>query len=167
MEKLATHCLPEALRQPLSLAAYWHDVGKLDHRSQVFLHQADGTCEPLVRSADLPMSPARRRSVHALSGLPEHFRHGMLSMQLVERPSAISGTEETVDLVLHLIASHHGYARPFGPVSIDPEPPPICRRLGQQTMTLSAEERPKLIPPYRLDSGIPDRFWRLAPRYGR
>jgi CRISPR-associated endonuclease/helicase Cas3 len=71
-----------------------------------------------------------------------------------------------MDLVLHLIASHHGHARPFAPLSIDPEPPSVCGQLGEYVIKLSTEKRTELIPAHRLDSGIPERFWRLTRRYG-
>lgn len=47
--KLAERCLPKALRAPVGLAARWHDVGKLDERFQVMLHQGD---EVAVASAE-------------------------------------------------------------------------------------------------------------------
>ncbi|MCP9455417.1 MAG: type I-U CRISPR-associated helicase/endonuclease Cas3 [Nitrospira sp.] len=169
VDKLATRCLPQDVREPVTLAAYWHDVGKLDERFQFILRQGNElavTDEPLAKSADIPMSLARRRFIREASGLPDSFRHEMLSAQLAERCSSISGSEESMDLVLHLIASHHGYARPFAPVSIDQNPPPICGQLGQHVIRLSAEERAGLIPPHRVDSGIPERFWRLTRRYG-
>lgn len=169
VDKLATRCLPQEIIEPLTLAAYWHDVGKLDERFQFILRQGNELAlasEPLAKSADVPMSVTRRRFIRKASGLPDSFRHEMLSAQLAERCSSISGAEEIMDLVLHLIASHHGYARPFAPVSIDPNPPPICGQLGQHVIRLSAEERAKLAPPHRVDSGIPERFWRLTRRYG-
>ncbi len=167
--KLATHCLPQELVEPLRLAAYWHDVGKLDERFQFVLRQGNELAvadEPLAKSADIPMSPVRRRSIREVSGLPHNFRHEMLSVQLAERSSAISENKETMDLVLHLIASHHGYARPFAPVSIDLTPPSICGQLGEYAIKLSAEDRAKLVPAHRADSGIAERFWRLTRRYG-
>lgn len=169
VEKLAARCLSEEFMEPVRQAAYWHDVGKLDERFQFLLRRGDELAvadEPLAKSANVPMSPARRRSIRKASGLPDSFRHEMLSAQLAERSSAISGSEETVDLVLHLIASHHGYARPFAPVCIDPEPPSVSGLLGRDILKLHAEERAKLIPPHRVDSGITERFWRLTRRYG-
>jgi CRISPR-associated endonuclease/helicase Cas3 len=167
--KLADHCLPPELVEPLRLAAYWHDVGKLDERFQFVLRQGNELAvpdEPLAKSADIPMSPVRRRSIREASGLPDNFRHEMLSVQLAERSSAISENKETMDLVLHLIASHHGYARPFAPVSIDPTPPSICGQLGEYAIKLSAEDRAKLVPAHSADSGVAERFWRLTHRYG-
>jgi CRISPR-associated endonuclease/helicase Cas3 len=169
VDKLATRCLPQEVIEPVRLAAYWHDVGKLDERFQIILRRGNefaGAEEPLAKSADIPMSPAQRRSIHEASGLPDDFRHEMLSAQLAERFSEIPELGDTMDLVLHLIASHHGYARPFAPVSVDRDPHQIYGQLGEYVIRLSAEERAKLVPPHRIDSGIAERFWRLTRLYG-
>lgn len=167
VDKLATRCLPQEVIEPERLAAYWHDVGKLDERFQFVLRQGNELAvaeEPLAKSADVPMSVARRREIREASRLPDNFRHEMLSAQLAQQFANIS--DDTRDLVLHLIASHHGYARPFAPISIDPEPPSVCGRLGKHVIKLSVEDRAKLVPPHRVDSDIPERFWRLTRRYG-
>jgi CRISPR-associated endonuclease/helicase Cas3 len=168
--KIARRCLPDELLGPLRRAAYWHDVGKLDERFQVILRQgdeiADNLGEPLAKSAFVPTSPARRQAIRAAAGLPEGFRHEMLSLQLAERNAELLATEQVIDLVLHLVASHHGHARPFAPVVPDSEAPAISGRHDNALMTLSAAERARLVAPHRLGSGIPDRFWRLTRRYG-
>jgi CRISPR-associated endonuclease/helicase Cas3 len=71
------------------------------------------------------------------------------------------------DLALHLIASHHGYARPFAPVVDDPEPPNLTieKLSDHQPITVSPAERLEK-PAHRLDSGVPDRFWRLLRQHG-
>jgi CRISPR-associated endonuclease/helicase Cas3 len=170
VDKLATHCLPEALRSILRDAAYWHDVGKLDERFQVLLHQGDELAAlsadaPLAKSGFIPTSPARRRALREASGLPENFRHEMLSAQIAERHAPLPGERDAADLLLHLVASHHGHARPFAPICGDPEPPPVSGRLGDRLVALSAEERARWTP-HRVDSGLADRFWRLTRRYG-
>jgi CRISPR-associated endonuclease/helicase Cas3 len=70
------------------------------------------------------------------------------------------------DLLLHLIASHHGHARPFAPVCEDDEPPAIRVQPGYEYLDLPAEKRRALTAPHRLDSGIADRFWSLTRRHG-
>lgn len=171
VEKLAERCLPEEYRPVLSMAAYWHDVGKLDVRFQTLLHQGDelaalsaGT--PLAKSENIPTSPARRRAIREASGLPPNFRHEMLSVQLTERHAAKPESQDAADLFLHLIASHHGYARPFAPVCPDPCPPAVAGRLGCTDIALSAKERAQLPPAHRTDSGLAERFWRLGRRHG-
>ncbi len=173
VEKLAARCLPEELHGVTTEAAYWHDCGKLDERFQILLHQGDELAvlaakEPLAKSASIPTSPAERRELREASGLPENFRHETLSVQLAKlaRAHAATTTEQRlVDLFLHLIASHHGHARPLAPVCDDPEPPSVDGRLGDITISLSADDRRRWIA-HRVDSGLTDRFWALTRCYG-
>jgi CRISPR-associated endonuclease/helicase Cas3 len=169
--KLAQRCLPPALRLPVVEAAAWHDAGKLDRRFQVMLHQGDEVAEasapaPLAKSAVIPASPARRRAIREASGLPENFRHELLSEQLARRFAPLPGDGQLADLLLHLVASHHGHARPLAPVSADPSPPPVLARFGGVDVRLEASSRVAEPPPHRLDSGLAERFWRLTRRYG-
>ncbi len=170
-ERLAAACLPEGLRGPVEAAAYWHDVGKLDERFQLLLHQGDevaaaAAVRPLAKSAFIPPSPARRRAIREACGLPENFRHEMLSAQLVERHAELPADPRVRDLVLHLVAGHHGYGRPFAPVCTDDKPPAVAGALGGVRIELAADERRALPPPHRLDSAVPERFWRLTRRHG-
>lgn len=64
-------------------------------------------------------------------------------------------------MILHLIAAHHGYARPFAPVVLDDDPPDVEYE-GASSSSADRSER----PPHRLDSGVADRFWSLTRRYG-
>ena len=65
------------------------------------------------------------------------------------------------DLVLHLIASHHGWCRPFPPLADHEGDLTVETEVG--STTLSASTRHRLA---RLDSGVSDRFWSLTERYG-
>ena len=169
-EKLVDRCLPDGFLGPLLRAAYWHDVGKLDERFQVLLYEGDEVAavagEALAKSANLPASPARRHAIHEASRLPEGFRHEMLSYQLAQRYAPLPDDEPSVELILHLIASHHGFARPFAPVVPDPDPPAVSGLHDGITIALVAAERASLVAPHALCSGLPDRFWRLTRRYG-
>jgi len=169
--KLAMRCLPDDLIAVLRLAAYWHDVGKLDERFQVFLRQGNELAAvsaetPLAKSANIPASPARRRAIREASGLPTAFRHEILSAQLAAKHAPLPSESDLSELFLHLIASHHGHARPFAPISADPQPPAVAGHLGNIRIEISGEERANLPPPHRLDSGLAERFWRLTRRYG-
>lgn len=171
VEKLAERCLPEEYGPALSMAAYWHDVGKLDERFQTLLHHGDelaalSAAVPLAKSTRVPTSPARRRAIREASGLPPNFRHEMLSVQLAERHASRPENRDAADLFLHAIGSHHGYGRPFAPVCPDAQPPAVAGRLGQTEIMLSAEERTRLPPPHQADSGLAERFWRLVRRHG-
>jgi len=170
VKRLAASCLPAEFGDLLQLAAYWHDVGKIDERFQILLRQGDELAaqsgEPLAKSADVPISQARRRAIREASGLPPNFRHEMLSLQLAEQHAPLPEGEPAAALILHLIASHHGLARPFAPISPDPSPPAVTGYLGNVAISLSVEERRALIPAHRLDSGLSERFWQLTRRYG-
>ena len=170
VEKIAGQCLAGEFLDPLRHAAYWHDVGKLDDRFQLVLRQGDevasGLGEPLAKSACVPTSPARRKAIRTAAGLPKGFRHEMLSLQLAERYAVPLIPEQDTDIFLHLVASHHGHARPFAPVVPDPEPPAISGRHDDVGITMSAAERAESVAPHRLGSGVADRFWRLTRQYG-
>jgi len=58
------------------------------------------------------------------------------------------------ELVLHLIASHHGHARPLMPPMHDPEP---------TTIALDDHIYPSIVP---VNFDHADRFHRLCRRYG-
>lgn len=170
VEKLASRCLPIDFGDLFRLAARWHDVGKFDDRFQILLRQGDELAavsgEPLAKSAFIPTSPARRQAIREASGLPADYRHEMLSFQLAARHAPLPDPSEAASLILHLIASHHGHARPFAPISLDADPTAVSGRAGEAAFEMTAEERRNLIPPHRLDSGVPERFWSLTHRYG-
>lgn len=170
VEKLALLCLPESLRQAAVDAAYWHDAGKLDERFQILLHQGDELValaaeRPLAKSAWIPASPARRYALREASGLPERFRHEMLSVQLANHQQNVPTDKASRDVFLHLIASHHGHARPLAPICDDPKPPSVEGKLGDVSLSLSRDVRRRWIA-HRVDSGLADRFWRLTRRHG-
>ena len=162
-------------REALLAAARLHDWGKLDERFQALLLRGDPNAalalrEPLAKSPALSLTARERLLARLRCGLPERFRHEMLSVQLAETDAGKQQMPEESDLgalALHLIASHHGHARPFAPVVIDTDPPPVepVDLDGTETPALSGAER-LARPPHRLDSGIPERFWQLTRRHG-
>lgn len=168
--RLAEQSLPDAFHEPLKTAAYWHDAGKLDERFQIWLRQGDEPAalagEPLAKSKSIAASPARRRWLREISGLPEHFRHEMLSLQLAERLGPSCGDPALDDLALYCIASHHGHGRPFAPVSPDPEPPPVRGSHDGVAIDIAGDARADWPAPHSLASGGAERFWRLTRRYG-
>lgn len=170
VEKLAERCLPEDFYEPLKMAAYWHDAGKMDERFQIWLRQGDEptalSSEPLAKSNDLTTSRARRRWLREASGLPERFRHEMLSLQLAERLMPSTGDGASDELAFYCVASHHGHGRPFAPVSLDPEPPPVRGSHDGVAVDVSGDARVQWPAPHSLASGISERFWRLNRRYG-
>lgn len=166
-EALASACLGHESGPVFRRAGFWHDAGKLDTRFQTLLHGgAPGTAMPLAKSPNLPKSAAHAQEIRRLAELPEGFRHEMLSLQLAERllPAELAPVDR--ELLLHLIAAHHGYARPFAPVFLDADPPAVRGTVQDVPVSLGATERAGLVPPHRLDSGVSDRFWTLVRRYG-
>lgn len=152
-------------------AARLHDLGKADYRFQAFLRQSDCTraflfwlqaFTPLAKSDGMPLTPRQREAARIRAGLPKGFRHEMLSVQLVDGGGDRLSLDELLrELSLHLIASHHGYARPWAPLSPDDDPPDVA----VDGWHIEQEERVAR-PPHRLDSGIADRFWFLNRHFG-
>jgi CRISPR-associated endonuclease/helicase Cas3 len=158
------------LEHAYRLAADWHDLGKADERFQAMLRRTDRTDAWLLTGLDTallaksdgqPQTPQQRKLARERAGLPEGFRHEMLSVQIVKQSHLAQQAPDQLDLILHLIASHHGYARPFAPVVIDEEWPEVT----VQGITLTKDQR-QACPPHRIDSGIAERFWDLTRRYG-
>jgi len=87
----------------------------------------------------------------------------MLSMQMAEAANSKPPEDDELhQLMLHLIASHHGHGRPFAPVCVDEKPPDV----NVDGVTLAASQRQASIPAHRLDSGVAERFWKLTRHYG-
>ena len=109
IEKIARALgLPEELQTALRLAANYHDQGKSRPVWQRAIQNING--EPLAKSGRKGMNSRR------LGG----FRHEFASLLEAMQDSGISGNTHR-DLILHLIAAHHGRARPhFDPDAFDP-----------------------------------------------
>lgn len=155
----------------LQTAADLHDWGKADERFQALLLNGDlsdawAHSTLWAKSANMPVTRAARRAARKRAGLPDAFRHEMLSLQLAQGASdrLPDGPRER-DLVLHLISSHHGAARPFAPVVIDNDPPPVSLEAIGLGQALTTDQR-RANPPHRLDSGVAERFWTLNRRFG-
>lgn len=168
--QLGSRCLPDSFLELLKYAAYWHDTGKLDERFQLLLYQGDWlgmiSGEPLAKSEEIPASQSRRRWLRHESGLPVGFRHEMLSCQLAERYAQSPEVDVRGELILHAVASHHGHARPFAPVTPDPDPPSIHVQHGCVAVDIDGKTRASWPAPYAIESGVTERFWRLNRRYG-
>jgi CRISPR-associated endonuclease/helicase Cas3 len=161
----------DQLEQAYHKAADWHDLGKADERFQAMLRRANRTdawllagmdTAHLAKSDGLAQTREQRRQARDRAGLPEGFRHEMLSVQIVEQSSDLrERAGPYLPFILHLIAAHHGYARPFAPVVIDEENPEV----SVLNISLTTNQR-NACPPHRIDSGIAERFWELTRCYG-
>jgi len=150
--------LDDTLKQALKAAAKFHDYGKVDVRYQAWLLGGDLMAaqyepKPVAKSGSNPVG--RQEAV----GLPKGFRHELLSLMFSAKSGDVEG--ETRDLALHLVASHHGRCRPLAPVIPDGNADCVC----YGGTSICKQERFDGAP-HRLDSGVADRFWRLARRYG-
>lgn len=143
-------------------AAPLHDLGKADPRFQVVLHGGDEFAAKfsptlLAKGDQTRLSKKARRLLRERIGLPESFRHELCSLMLLG-PDAENHFD---DLVLHLVASHHGRCRPFAPVVLDEDGPEFVH--GERQVTRGNRTNQAA---HRIDSGVPDRFWRLTRKFG-
>lgn len=126
--------LEPALTRALRIAARLHDEGKKARRWQRAFH-APADKPPIAKSTRAP-------NVKALGG----YRHELGSLQWVERDTEFAALdEESRDLILHLVAAHHGRARPILP-------------------TDGAEEAPTKLRERAVEVAL--RFDRLSRRFG-
>lgn len=126
------------LRQVVEIAARCHDIGK---NRQIWQRS--------LGSPHLDVAYAKGAS-HWKSRELTTYRHEFGSLLDIQNCDEFRGlTADQQDLVLHLIAAHHGYARPHFPAerAFDPERP------EQEAIHTTAE--------------IPRRFARLQRKYGR
>lgn len=157
--------LPSSLVADLELAGRWHDAGKVDPRFQRLLRGgsplADVAIEPLAKSSMVANDRLARIRARERSGYPRGGRHELSSVALLEAGAELLDAATDRELVLHLVASHHGYCRPFAPVVDDPEPLDLVFEGKDHKVTVSSRHGLAA-----LDSGIPSRFWTLIERYG-
>ena len=116
-EKLAQR---NSEREQIVRAAGQHDLGKAEPRFQAMLHGSvlSAAAGPLLAKSGL-RTLSQVLASYAESGLPRGFRHELASLS----SSLTGGAPEIDQLVRYLVATHHGYGRPWFPVCADPEAP--------------------------------------------
>jgi CRISPR-associated endonuclease/helicase Cas3 len=180
----ATRCgLGAWLAEHLALAAWLHDIGKADPRFQLMLRGGSEIelfkDETLwAKSAMSPGAREQRRIARLRSGYPGgghlHAVQSVAMLQarrddLRQRLQEVDASKEPdLDLVLHLVASHHGECRPFAPALIDNSPVDVSLDSHESdkfgTLTFAATSSENNL--HRLDSPLADRFWGLVAKYG-
>ncbi len=156
--------LPADLVEALAVAGYLHDLGKCDPRFQAWLVGGDrlrvDRRRPLAKS-DRIRTGAAAALARRRSGYPEGARHELLSVRLAESGSLLPKDPIHRDLVLHLVASHHGRCRPWAPVVPDARPLTVTHALAGHSMQARTDTGLEA-----LDSGVAERFWRLVRHFG-
>jgi CRISPR-associated endonuclease/helicase Cas3 len=172
-------------------SAELHDIGKSDIRFNAMLR----ACTPgevlergslLGKSGQPDLTRMEFQQICRRAMYPSGFRHEMLSVDLIVNTRMALDASIDRSLLLHLIASHHGEARPFASVVMDE---PTDEELRSKNLTnfhdrrsieldcteywpsikLSGEQRAdenNWIPSHRLDSGVGERFWMLTREHG-
>jgi CRISPR-associated endonuclease/helicase Cas3 len=149
------------------LAAAHHDEGKRDPRFQLMLHAGDrwqhaAATALLAKSGMDPADRAAFQRAQQLAGYPAGMRHEALSARIAAMllTHAADPARADPDLVLHLVASHHGYSRPLLPPVTDPAPVDV-------EVTLDGIAHGALTTARTIDWDSPARFARLCQRHGR
>jgi len=166
--------LPRPLVEDLALAGWLHDIGKADRRFQILLREGSEIAffkdeTPWAKSGMPPGAKAAHRLAQRKSKYPKGARHEVQSLAMLEQHlDVVKAKAHDLDLVLHLVASHHGYCRPFAPVVVDDAPIEVTlpshksKKFGEVHFTATSSKHEL----HRLDAPLADRFWRLVERYG-
>jgi CRISPR-associated endonuclease/helicase Cas3 len=164
-ERFAIACgLPPHLVDALRRAGRLHDLGKADPRFQAILRNGNPWARGplLAKSGTIPKGRQRYESAREAAGYPKGGRHELLSVRLAESaPDLLPSDPLLRDLVLHLVASHHGWCRPFAPVVMDESPEQVSLEFDDRQLSHSSDTRLE-----RLDSGVSERYWRLTRHFG-
>ncbi|MFF8990904.1 type I-U CRISPR-associated helicase/endonuclease Cas3 [Streptomyces sp. NPDC014983] len=160
--------LPATLTNAVDTGAHAHDCAKSHPRFQVMLCAGDRLLaeslpEPQAKSGMDPADLQARRRASRLARWDPGLRHEALSAAAVKQwldthPEHTAGLDP--DLIIHLVAAHHGYSRPLLPPVIDTDPIDVtCVMPDGQPVTLNSTAM-------GVDWDGPDRFTDLNRRYG-
>ena len=147
--------IPPPLTCVAEAAGKLHDIGKADHRFQRWLQSSFEPGQLLRAKSNTPRH--RWDATREAAGWPSGGRHEELSARLVlawlqQGKPPFNRREQ--DLLVHLIASHHGKARPFTMPVPDDSPAQVSSLIDGVQVQVSAN----LADP---DWEQPTRFYRL------
>ena len=149
--------LPLDIREDLRIAGYLHDLGKVDRRFQLQMVGGDPVDLEMLDHPLAKSLPGARR----VRRYPKGMRHELATVAMIESNDAVLRSAHDRDLVLHLIGTHHGWARPLPPMIEDGEPQTLSFTLDGQDMTASSD-----LAQGSMALDMADRFWRLLAHYG-
>jgi CRISPR-associated endonuclease/helicase Cas3 len=157
--------LPTLVQRDLEIAGLLHDLGKADPRFQAWLNGGSPRVEAglIAKSKDRNDDARTRRLAKKQSGYPKGMRHEILSLAMIQNVSELQEQANDWELVCHLVASHHGWCRPFSPTQRDQRPVMATTECELHTTALSSSTA------HGLDafaSTIGERYWLLTDRYG-
>ena len=143
--------------EDVRLAGRLHDLGKVDRR---FQEQLVGGDPVDLEMRDKPLAKSLP-GVRRVRRYPSGLRHELASVALVESNRDVLRRAHDPDLVLHLIATHHGWARPLPPVIEDEDPQALVWTFDGCSLRTDSD-----LQAGALALEVTDRFWRLVARYG-
>ncbi|MCX4242534.1 type I-G CRISPR-associated helicase/endonuclease Cas3g [Paraliomyxa miuraensis] len=156
--------LATPLASDLALAALLHDLGKADLRFQAMLRGGDPIAaagsDPLAKSRRFGSAASRQRAQQR-SGWPTGLRHELLSLALLDASPRLQARAHDLELVRHLVASHHGWCRPWAPSVIDPSPQRVRAQVAGIQVDVSTDA---IDDAFLIECA--SRFRRLCHRYG-
>ncbi len=147
--------LPSQLIDAVETAGRCHDLGKADPRFQGWLGATPGT--PAIAKSG--MAASRWRAARIAAGWPAGGRHELLSIQILDAALASGVKIKDVDLVRHLVISHHGFGRP-----LCPETRPVAAL--RSVVTCEGAVIDTTTDPSRADWEQPNRFQLLCEQFG-